>query len=462
MFRYESEELTKWLEEAHGLPLVVRGARQVGKTWLIRKLAVDAGRNLVEINFERDARASRWFESNDPRVICDELSIARGVEISPPDALLFLDEIQAAGELLAKLRWFAEELPELPVVAAGSLPEFALANHGFSMPVGRVGYFHVEPMTFPEYLLAHGQERLLARLRAWHPGGEVLSDAVHMRAGEWFHRFTMVGGMPAVVAADAGGEDARAVRTIQADLMRTYRDDFAKYSGRMESAVLDQVLLAAAGMLGRKFSAAKVGSGVKHHQTAAAVDRLCWARLCTEIIHTAANGLPLGGEAKPRLKRLILLDVGMVHALLGTPAARGFPGAHSLSPPARDQIIEQIMGQQLRALSTGDHEPSRLYFWQRQGGRVGRIDYLLQVGTRIIPVVVKAGSAGSMKSLHQFMYDKGLGLAVRCDANPPSVQEMDLKTTQGDPVRYRLLDLPHYLAFRVVSLVADMQETQAP
>ena len=146
MKRTASQDLVEWLNAADRRPLVLRGARQVGKTWLVRDLAETAKRRLIELNFERDSSAARAFESNDPRRILGELSLLMGEPIEPRSALLFLDEIQAADALLSKLRWFYEEMPELPVVAAGSLLELTLADHSMSMPVGRVTFRHIEPM----------------------------------------------------------------------------------------------------------------------------------------------------------------------------------------------------------------------------------------------------------------------------------------------------------------------------
>ena len=149
MFRYVSNYLDQWLATDSRRPLVVRGARQVGKTWLVRDLATRHDLDLVELNFERNPEHAKHFQLVDPRRIVEELSLVLDRDISPSKTLLFLDEIQAAGEVLAGLRWFAEELSELAVVAAGSLLEFVLNDHNFSMPVGRITYCYVEPMSFP-------------------------------------------------------------------------------------------------------------------------------------------------------------------------------------------------------------------------------------------------------------------------------------------------------------------------
>jgi predicted AAA+ superfamily ATPase len=453
--RRSSLELSTWVESDSRRPLIIRGARQVGKTWLVRDLAETTDLDLVEINFEQNPLAARWFTSNDPYKILGELSLACGRDVVPGKSLLFLDEIQAGRTVLASLRWFAEQLPDLAVVAAGSLLDFALAEGAARVPVGRVSYLHLEPMSFSEFLQAHGQDRLLHVLSSWSPGVE-LSPAGHEVASVWFDRYLMVGGMPAVVAADVNRGEPRECRRLQSDLITTFRDDFARYSGRMDTLILDYVLLAITSMLGRKFIAARVGEGVKHHQVARALDLLCQARLCHRVVHSAANGLPLGGEINPRRRKVLLLDVGMAHALLGTPAGSTFPTWTSLAPQVRGQLTEQVAGQQLRLVQARPgHEPS-LFYWQREGGRPGEIDFLLQCSGRIVPVELKSGAAGAMKSLHQFMFDKRLSLAVRLDANPPSLQPMDLATTKGLPVRYRLLNLPHYLTWRISELVDQL------
>jgi hypothetical protein len=446
-------ELAAWLDAEGRRPLVLRGARQVGKTWLVRGLAEKAGLRLIELNFEREPRQARLFASNDPRQVLGEISLHLQAPIEVDRSLLFLDEVQAAPEVLAKLRWFAEELPALPVVAAGSLLEQALSEHAFSMPVGRIGFRHVEPMSFPEFLEAHDQTVLLRALRAWRPGAE-LSPEAHAQASRCFHEYAMVGGLPAVVAKHVERRDPRACRALQRDLVATYRADFAKYAGRMDRNVIDAILLAIARGLGHKFVYARADEGVKQHQAKRALELISRARLCTLVRHTDANGLPLGGEVKDSSRKAILLDVGLLHALLGTPAQAAFPAWDDLSSGVRGQVMKQIVGQQIRLLGEGDGDGTELYFWHREGGRPGEVDYVLQLHGRVVPVEVKSGVAGAMKSLHQFVHDKGLSLAVRVDSNPPSSVDLAVRTTQGDDVRYRLLSLPAYLVWALERALA--------
>jgi hypothetical protein len=445
MRRDAETDLNVWLKDADRKPLVLRGARQVGKTWLVRNLALQHGKDLIEFNFERDPTGTRFFVSNDPKDIIAEISLGLNRPIHPENALLFLDEIQAAAELLAKLRWFAEEMPQLAVIAAGSLLEFALDDHAFSMPVGRVGFLHIEPISFLEFLDAHGQTLLRDRLLTWRPG-MAFSPVAHEQALLWFDRYAMVGGFPAVVAKDVAGHEPRQCRDAQLDIIATYRADFARHSKFCPPAVLEATMRAAARSLGRKFVYAHVDEGVKQNQARQAVELLARARVCHLVNYTAANGLPLGGETKPTFRKVILNDAGMFHALIMTPAGAAFPKWESLSPQVRGQLAEQLAGQQLRLLGPLRGDGPELYYWQRDGGRPGEIDYLVQHGGRILPIELKSGTAGAMKSLHQFMFDKKLDWALRFDRNMPSDIDLEITTTQGDPVRYHLRSLPWYYA----------------
>ncbi len=455
--------LRAWLGARPRKPLVLRGARQVGKTWLVRALAREAELDLVEVNFERDPQRRSDFAANDPATILGHLGLRRGREIRPERTLLFLDEVQAAPEVYAKLRWFAEEQPDLAVAAAGSLLELALGDGAFRAPVGRIGYRHVEPLGFAEFLRAHGQSGLLAALASYTPGS-TLSTTTHEVAAGWLHRYLHIGGMPAVVALDVGGATPRQCRDAQRELMATYRDDFGKYIGRMRRELLDATLLGAARMLGQKFVYARVGEGLNQAAVKHALELLVTARLCHFVTHSHARGMPLGGETKDTMRKVVMLDIGLVHALLETPAGTVFPRAEDVAPQVRGQLMEQLAGQALRLCMDDLGDGPRLYYWQREGGRAGEIDYLHDDDGHILPIELKSGSAGSMKSLHQFMADRAEGgtqLAVRVDQNPPSVLEVDVRTTQGDPARYTLLSLPPYLLHRLPELTRQVRHHAA-
>jgi predicted AAA+ superfamily ATPase len=206
------------------------------------------------------------------------------------------------------------------------------------------------------------------------------------------------------------------------------------------------VLNTVARSIGTKFVYARVGEGVRAHQARRALEMLAAARVCHTVSHSAANGLPLSGESKDSTRKVILNDIGLFHALLRAPATEHFPRWDLLAPQVRGQLAEQLLGQQLRLLGPASGDGPLLHYWQREGGRPGEIDFLVQANSTIVPVEQKSGVAGTMKSLHQFMYDKHLDFAIRVDRNPPSEQDVAVRTTLGNPVQYRLRSIPAYLA----------------
>jgi predicted AAA+ superfamily ATPase len=221
----------------------------------------------------------------------------------------------------------------------------------------------------------------------------------------------------------------------------------------MEPRILDDVLRGVVDQLGNKFVYSLVEAGVKHQQAKRALDLLCMAQLCDSIPHAECNGVPLAGKINDRLRKVMLLDIGLAQALWNTPAGNSFPRWTDVAPALRGGLAEQGVAQQLRAAMGEPTRPGQLFHWRREHGRAGEIDLVVECHGRIVPVETKSGAAGAMKSLHQFMHDKSLTLAVRMDRNPPSLQKMQVKTTLGDPVEYQLLNLPHYLAWRTPSLV---------
>ena len=454
MKRAVSAFLDAWLTDSNRKPLVMRGARQVGKTWLVRALAQRHARQLVEVNLERRPELADHFRDNDCSRAIADLEADLRVTIRTDSSILFLDEVQATPSLLAFLRWFHEDMPELPVVTAGSLLDFALRDHDFSMPVGRIAYCHVEPVTFYEYLEASGHDKLRLALAAAAESND-LSPRLHQKALDLFAQYCLVGGLPEVMAAWIEKQDNVRRLQLQRDLIATYRDDFNKYRDRVPADLLRRTMDAVPRQLGGRFVYGHVDVDIRHRDTKRALELLTLARVCHRIEHTSANGLPLGAETNARLFKTILVDIGLASVPLGLSAL-------DLRDPDRvvwannGGLAEQFVGQHLRCLFRPFEDP-RLFYWQRTEGRQGEVDYLAQQGDLIVPIEVKAGSAGSMKSLHAFMHGKQLPLAVRFDTNTPSVQDLDVRTTTGDRVTYKLLSLPLYM---VESLSAAVYRTR--
>ena len=450
MIRFASEELDRWLKSTDRKPLIMRGARQVGKTWLVRDFAKRHKLELIELNLEKYPYYADLFLGNNPRESLKNIEAQLTLKIIPESSCLFLDEIQAAPELLAKLRWFREEMPELPVIAAGSLLEFALGKAEFSMPVGRIVYFYLEPLSFFEFVLASGNKPLYKKMMSVTPR-EPLPYSLHVRCMELYRQYCLVGGMPETVVTWLDGKDMQACLKIQHDLLATYRDDFHKYGGEIDARLLHRIMLSVTRQLGNKFVYTRVDPDVKIPLVKSSMMLLTQAKVCSKVAHTSGNGLPLGAESNNKFFKALMVDIGLISAHLELSSVK-HTDLDSMLLSNTGGLSEQFVGQQLRAAQTPSRDP-QLFYWQRTGGRQGEIDYILQHGNHIVPVEVKSGAAGSMKSLHRFMAGKKLEIAVRLDANPPSVNEMSVKTTQGDPVKYRLLSLPLYLAGNVTALL---------
>ncbi len=451
MKRKYLNDLKVWIELSQCKPLVIRGARQVGKTWLVRQFAKLQGLHLIELNFEKRPEFTSLFEPNDPKQILLNLEAALSIKCDPSRSLLFLDEIQAAPDLLAKLRWFAEDLPELAVIAAGSLLEFVLEKHTFSMPVGRINYMHMEPLSFEEFLVAGDKEPLLNFLRAFEWGKEI-PKAIHEQLMGLFKEYIIVGGMPAAVYSWIQERSLSKITQIQHDLVATYRDDFGKYNGRIDKERLDEVLLAIPRLLGKKFVYKEVNEEAQSSTIKQALDLLCKARICHQVISSHANGLPLGAELEEKFFKVVFLDVGLSSAALGL-SLNQLSSIEEIAIINKGAIAEQVAGQLLRTLDASYIEP-KLYYWVRhEKGSSAEVDYVIQHEMSVIPIEVKAGSTGSLKSLHMFMNLKKLPIALRIHSSAPSRTNIQMKDPFGNEANYTLISIPFYLTCQLQRLL---------
>jgi len=405
-----------WFSTTDRKPLVIRGARQVGKTWLVRSFAKDKNLRLIELNFEKDPKLVAYFKTNEPKQILQNLESYLETKIKPEEYLLFWDEIQAVPELLAKLRWFSEDMPELPVIAAGSLLEFVLANHTFSMPVGRISYMYMEPLSFEEYLVANGSDKLLEFLETFKWGQEI-PEPLHDKLMGHFKEYVYIGGMPAAVSNWLQYRSLPLLNQVHRDLIRTYRDDFSKYSGRIDKERLDEVMTSIPRFLSEKFTYSKVNQDIKSVQIKHALDLLCQAKVCNRVTSTHANGIPIGAELDKRCFKTVFLDVGLCSAILDLKMDQ-ITSVADLNMFNKGGIAEQVVGQQLRTINEPYIEPE-LYYWLREGKGSAEVDYVIQHGTRIIPIEVKSGTSGTLKSLHLFRELKKLKTAFRIYSGLP-------------------------------------------
>ncbi len=443
--------LESWLHSSNRKPLVIRGARQVGKTWLVRYFAKQQNKRLIELNFEKDPKLTALFKTNEPKQIVLNLESYLEIDIKPQDCLLFWDEIQAVPELLAKLRWFAEEMPELPIITAGSLLEFVLEKHAFSMPVGRISYMYMEPLSFEEYLAANGNEKLLQLLEAFEWNSSI-PEPIHEKLMLLFKEYVFVGGMPAAAVNWIEHRSLPLLSQVHRDLVATYRDDFSKYSQHIDKERLDEVMLSVPRFLGEKFIYSKVNPDIKSIFIKPAFDLLCQAKVCHRVTSTHANGIPLGAQLNKKFFKSIFLDVGLCSAILDLKLDQ-ITSINELILINTGGLAEQVVGQLLRTIHLPYVEPE-LYYWLREEKGSSEIDYVIQNGSRIIPIEVKAGTSGSLKSLHFFMGLKKLEIAYRINSDLPSSVDIPIVDPMGNELKYTLFSIPFYLIGQIERLLS--------
>jgi len=452
MYRTCSEFLKKWLNSSRRKPLVIRGARQVGKTWIVRHLAETEKMHLVEFNFEKNPALASLFDSNNPYEIVKRIEQRFSLKIDPKKTLLFLDEIQAKPELFAKLRWFYEDMPELAVVATGSLLEFMLGESPISIPVGRVSFAYLEPLSFIEFLKAKKKEQLIDFIQTFSWEHEVNSE-IHKELMRLFKEYVFVGGLPEAVAnwVDEGSIDS--LRDVHRDLLASYRADFSKYSSKIAPEILNEVIDAIPLFLGKKFVYSHVDSTASTVKIKEALNLLCQARVGHKIKCSAANGVPLGAEIHAKAIKALLLDVGLSSAVLDLKLST-LEDIEELDMINKGGIAEQAVGQLLRTIDACTIEPA-LYYWIRhEAGSDAEIDYVIQHSTKVVPIEVKAGSTGTLKSLHLFMNLKELTIALRIYSGPPRTDNMSVKDPQaGKDIIYQLRSIPFYLISEIHRLL---------
>lgn len=449
--------LQTWLEAPRRKPLVIRGARQVGKSTLVREFARSASLSLLEVNLEQHRRLESVFASFDVDAILREMeAIAR----TPPGpgTLLFLDEIQAAPSALAALRYLHEERPGQPVIAAGSLLEMVLLSPKFSMPVGRIEYLHLGPLSFSEFLTGLGDDDLVRASARWIPG-EPWPAVAHQRLASRQREFLLVGGMPEAVFAFAAGEGFESVRRVHRSITATYRDDFAKYGASPTMlARLQNVFDYVPGALGQKIKYTNISRDDRSRELRAAIELLSLARVIWRVHHGDCSGVPLEARIDPHVFKLLFLDVGLASHMTGVDW-RSLGTWDDRQLVHEGGLAEQFIGQHLLFRKGGLELPS-LCYWLREGkSNNAEVDFVISSGRSIIPVEVKAGTAGSLRSVHQFLA-RGVGqiapVVMRFDLNPPSLSEQEHRVSDERSVHYRLLSLPLYMVEQGERLLAHV------
>ena len=446
--------LKNWKNKKIRKPLVIRGARQVGKSYLVRKFAKEAELDLIEINLELSDDYADCFTSKDPNRIIILLELKTSRKITPGKTLLFLDEIQAAPEILASLRYFYELMPGLHVIAAGSLLEFVLEEHTFSMPVGRIEYLHLGPMTFKEFLDGIGREKLREFIEQFliH---DKLPLVVHAELMKLLRIYCAIGGMPEAIQTYQDSGSMLDVDTIKQSILLTYRDDFSKYGKRVKHTRLQKVFQKLPLQVGQKLKYVNLNRNEKSSDLKKALHLLALARVYAPVYHTGANGVPLRAESNEKMQKPLFLDVGLLTAACGMSYA-DIASVDEITLVNSGPICEQFIGQHLLYARQYYEEPELFYWCREKRQASSEVDYVQACGSIIFPVEVKAGKTGTLKSLQVFIKEKGVKLGVRFNADLPALHDADFSLPGASGI-FRLLSLPLYMVEELQRIIGHIK-----
>jgi len=409
--------LKNWKNDKNRKPIIIRGARQVGKTWLVNHFGRANFDRLIDINFELQPQMKSCFATLDPMEILQRIELSLNVEIIPGKTLLFLDEIQEYPEAIKALRYFYEKLPALHVAAAGSLLEFVMEAESVSFPVGRVQNIHLFPLSFGEFLSACGEYRLRQWLRELSITDQI-PESIHSKCVSRLRDYLYLGGMPETIAVWLETKNLSKTDEIHQLLLQNYKHDFGKYGRHVNFRLLEKVFTKAPATVGNKFKYAEIDREVNARDIRKSLNLLIKAHILHKVTAASGSGLPLAAHCNEKFFKILLLDVGLLQSAMGI--ARETYLSDNLLAVYKGLVTEQFTGQQLFALGKCFVEPE-LYYWQREiKGSAAEVDYLWQKGESILPIEVKAGKTGTLKSLRVYLSEKNAPFGIRFSLHPLS------------------------------------------
>lgn len=427
------QALVDWSEKPHRKPLILRGARQVGKTTAVSILA-ERFEQSIYLNLELEEDRRLFEQGYTAQELFEAICFLKNKDPQKNRTLLFIDEIQNSPEAVAVLRYFYETLGHLYVIAAGSLLESLLDRH-ISFPVGRVEYLRMHPLTFEEFLVAIDEDQAAEML-----GRIPLPAFAHDKLLKLFHRYTLIGGMPEIVQRYAESKNLAHLKSIYESLITAYLDDVEKYATKdSKAAVIRHVIQSAFYEAGSRIKMAGFGqSNYRSKDISEAMAVLEKALLLRRIYPVTTTQLPLTPNFK-KSPKLQLLDTGLVNFFSGIQTE--VFGTTDLNTLYGGRIIEHLVGQEL--LASHDSILFSPHFWIREKNQSNaEVDFVLAHKNYVIPIEVKSGATGRLRSLHSFMDQVEHDWAVRLYAGPLKVETV--QTVAGKD--YQLLNLPYFLA----------------
>ena len=433
------KQLLEWKNSNNRKPLIIRGARQVGKSTLVSDFGKEF-RYFIEINLEKSQDKKLFERLDNVSDIINAIFLSKGIPFTEEPTLIFIDEIQESPPAIKMLRYFYEEFPDLYFIAAGSLLEFALKKVP-SFPVGRVKQVVLHPFDFEEFLLALDRKDILEELE-----NLPVKNYAHHTLLDLFHDYAIIGGMPEVVKRYGEEKNMINLGEIYASLWQSYRDDVEKYASNSTERKIIRHIIDTAPFEKDRISFAGFGnSNYRSREVGEALRSLDMARII-QIIYPSTSVEPPAIPNLTRKPRLQLVDTGLLNYSIGHQAE--MIGLDDLNDFYRGKIIQHLVYQQLQAQN---HSP--LYkpvFWVREKANSNaEVDLLYQYKKYLIPIEIKSGGHGTLRSLHQFIEQSSHKFGVRLLANKFSVESV--KTPKGIP--YLLMNLPYYASSRIPQYV---------
>lgn len=448
MKRMAEKDLLTWFHKKNRMPLIVRGARQVGKSTLVKLFCENNKIDLIEINFERTKLSSLTEQDFNVQQILDEIQLKTKKRITK-NCILFLDEIQESPKFLKSLRYFYEEIPELAIIAAGSLLEIALKSENFSFPVGRVEFYHLGPMSFTEFLLATGNDLLAEKLETLD-----FSPHVHTLFKEELRKFYYVGGMPKAVKTYVEEKSLIPVRDIQNQIIQTYIADFPKYNSRIQLERIERIFSACISQLGKKIIYQRFDPNSQSRDIRRILELLIDARVILPCTHTNANSTPLAGESDQSIQKIYFLDIGLVNAMMDLDFI-SIDNEFKNNFNTKGVLAEQFVAQHL-AYCGNNSLPPLLYYWLRdKGSQKGEIDFIFQDSGNIYPIEVKATETGHLKSLFYFIMEKKQSVAFKISLSLFSNKKVEHQI-KNEKVTAQLINIPQYAIEKIYKIVSKI------
>lgn len=435
--------MIQWKQSTSHKPLILRGARQVGKTTLVKDFAKTFTHSVL-LNLEK-TKDLRFFEDyDDVKTIKDALFFEFNISTNATsDTLLFIDEIQESPKAIQLLRYFYEEIPELHVIAAGSLLEFAMQEVK-SFPVGRVEFLYLHPLNFSEFLVAIEQQQAFEQLNQIP-----IKEYAHTSLLDLFNTYTIIGGMPEIVKTYLINNSIADLPKVYESIWATYKNDVEKYtSNNTERKVIKHIMDVAHLYVDQRIKFQNFGnSNYRSREVGEAFRNLDDAKIIQLIYPSTDLEVPI----KPNIKkspRLQFLDTGLINHDLKIQTE--LLALDDLSTSYKGAIIPHIITQEVLSLNTiNNHKP---HFWVREKAQASsEVDLVVQYQDKIIPVEIKSGSTGTLKSLHEFIERTNHHYAIRMYAGSFNIEE---HSTPKEKKPYKLMNLPYYLGTKLPEYIA--------